>query len=222
MKLLKFLFISNSPLFLSTATVKRERFWSIANTFSTTLTVTGEQPLALLVLCHCSAFVSVPRNLIGLWNDVWWKRLPSTSSFPSIPELVWDFGINTLLSSGEQHIPINWLFGLVEKKAPSNFQFRGLAFGKHLQFWKPNWTEWGLRQVSFFGVLWCSWKYSYAASKNLSHSYQEENTVGSNCYQFCNKSSPKYNKQRRVITWKFLDPTAFLNLNPGFLSTKHA
>lgn len=80
---------------------------------------------------------------------------------------------------------------------------RGLAFGKHLQFWKPNWTEWGLRQVSFFGVLRCSWKYSYAASKNISPSHQEENTVVNNCYEFCNKSNPRYNNQRSDITSKF-------------------
>lgn len=142
---------------------------------------------------------------------------------PHLSRTVWGFGANTLPSSGGQHIPINnWLFGLVEETAPSNFLLRGLAFGKYLQFWKPNWTEQGLRQVSFFGVLWCSWKYSYAASKNTSDSYQEENTIRNNCYQFCNKSNPKYKNQRSDTTWKFLDPTAFLNLNPGFSSTKHA
>lgn len=222
-KPLKFLFISNSPLLLSTATVIRERFWSIANSPSTTLTMTGEQPPALLVLCQCPALVSVPRNLIGLWNGVWWNRPPSASSFPSIPE---QFGVleltpSSALGDNTSQLITGYLDWWRRQLHPTSCS-RGLAFGKYLQFWKPKWTEQGLRQVSVFGVLWCSWKYSYAASKNTSHSYQEENTIRNNCCWLCNKSNPKYNNQRSDTTWKFLDPTAFLNLNLSFSSTKHA
>lgn len=89
---------------------KGKRFWSIANTPSTTLTMTQEQPVATWL----------GYGMVGGGTD-----------YP-VPHLLPAFqncSGNNLFSSDGQHIPINnWLFGLVEETAPSNFLLQRTCF----------------------------------------------------------------------------------------------
>lgn len=196
------------------------KFRSTVNTTLTVVTVAGERPSVLLVLCP-SCWVCAQPSLLSVYQGNWFDcgeggtDSPIPQAFPSTPDLAWGFGTRkTTHPSYYNNIP----FGLVEETTAANIYFRGLAFGNYFQFWvleaKIDWVRIKTSSLEFFVLINAQLSILYTLRR-------KRVLLGNNSYNLCNKSNPKYNKiYGREIKQKLFGPTPFLKLNLDFLRTK--